>query len=1101
MKYSIIIPTYNHCEDLLKPCLASIIQYTDLQDLEIIVVANGCQDSTLSHVLSLGEPFRLISSDHALGYTRAVNEGIKIARGEFIVLMNDDCQLLPQPKNHWLDILHAPFAEDNQTGISGPVKFAFDCGGIIYDSMAFWLVMIAKRLFDQLGLLDESFNPGMGEDGDFSIRVQQAGYDLVSVPQNTNPKFGLGIVHQIFPVYHKGNGTFDHIPEKLEIIARNTSLLTQKYGLKKQKPVDVSIIVPTYNHFDDAFKPGIDSLLKYTDLSNKEVIVVANGCTDQTYDYLQQLKDQVDYIWIQEPVGYVHAVNAGIRKSRGTHVVLCDNDCVLLEQSKDTWIQLLKQPFDQDPHVAASSPFAHVYDQLGLVLHSGCTMYRRDVLLDVGMFDSNYHPGYFSDSDVSLKITGAGYKCVEVPQINSEENYTSKQEENLQFFEIKFPVIHLGNVQTMDKVKDNQIVRRNRDMLYSQHMNKAKNIPKYSIIIPTYNHCEDLLIPCLTSIQQFTDMSLVEVIVVANGCADNTHEYVNSLGKPFKLLPYEQALGYTRATNLGIQAAQGEYLILLNNDTQLLPQETNQWLQMLEAPMIDPTVGLTGPLELFDNYANHQVLIFFCVMIKRELVNKIGLLDEIFSPGGGEDIDFTVRAQQAGYKHVMVPNDTKLFWDPVKRTNTNFFPIWHKENKTFGEIDEYARHIVKRNGLINALRYNKDIKLNLGAGGINYPGYLSVDKFDPRADIELDISDLSGFANNSVSEILASHVFEHLNPYHALAILTEWRRVLKPGGKLIMEMPDILKLCERFVTANTGDRYGILNAIYGSVNTTDQGTPDQITSPHLFGWWPQSLFDHLTNSGYVNIEFMDEQIPHPQSNLRVEACKPISSEITPTVNRHDLKNQEPATYIEIFDIDSYGISDAGVENSVVVDIGANLGMFSLRCWELGAKKIISVEANPHVFQGLAYNVSGYKNIQIFNRAVMHTDNQQVLINNAHVGSKINSQQGDPVQTITLETLVKDLVDDNILLKLDCEGSEFDILLNSSHQLLRRFKSIHLEIHGDCNENPDYHDPDLIRNRLSHANFTRVRQHGLVAYDDQGMVTGSLPVWVEKWVRQ
>ncbi len=88
-------------------------------------------------------------------------------------------------------------------------------------------------------------------------------------------------------------------------------------------------------------------------------------------------------------------------------------------------------------------------------------------------------------------------------------------------------------------------------------------------------------------------------------------------------------------------------------------------------------------------------------------------------------------------------------------------------------------------------------------------------------------------------------------------------------------MPDIEQLCRRFVTANTGERYGILNAIYGSVNTTGVGGPDNITSPHLFGWWPQSLWDHLTNAGFTNIVFMDEKIPHPESNLRVEAEKPL----------------------------------------------------------------------------------------------------------------------------------------------------------------------------------------------------------------------------------
>jgi len=1070
-----------------------------MDNLEIIVVANGCQDQTLPYVLSLGAPFKLISSDAALGYTRAVNEGIKKAVGEYIVLMNDDCVLLPQPTNHWLDLLTEPFDKNPQTGISGPVKFTFDCGGNYYDSMAFWLVMIPKRLFDQLGLLDEIYNPGMGEDGDFSIRVQQAGFHLMSVPQNNSTHFGLGISYQTFPIYHKGNGTFDAIPSKLEIIARNTTVLTEKYGMKKDKShVDISIVMPTYNHFDDAFKPGIDSLLRYTDMSNKEIIVVANGCVDQTHDYLQQLKHHVDYVWIQEPVGYIHAVNAGISKSVGKYVVLIDNDCVLLEQTKDAWIQLLQQPFLQDPEVGASSPFAHVYDQLGLVLHSGCTMYRADVLKQVGGFDPKYHPGYFSDSDVSLKISSQGYKCVEVPERNDNKKYVSDPDKNLHFFEVMFPIMHLGDEQTMDKLQDIEIVKHNRELLYMTHQKQTQ--VKYSIVIPTYNHCEDLLKPCLESIIEYTDLSNVEVIVVANGCTDNTQEYVSSLGHPFKLIWEPDAIGYTRATNLGIQAAQGEYIVLLNNDTVLLPQPKNAWLDFLQEPFEHNMVGLTGPLELFDDYAGFNVLIFFCVMIRKQVFDAIGHLDEIFSPGGGEDIDFTIRALQAGYKHQVVPQMTTISWDSRKKTNTGGFPIWHKENKTFGEISEYSSYIVKRNGLINAVRYNKHLKLNLGAGGINYPGYLSVDMHDKRADILMDICNLREFANNSVEEILASHVFEHLNPYHSVIILREWHRVLRPGGKLIMEMPDIEKLCARFVSASTGERYGILNAIYGSVNTTDQGTPDQITSPHLFGWWPQSLFDHLTNAGFDNIVFGEEQIPHPESNLRVEAQKPLGSHSDTTVDRHNLKSQEPATFIEIFELDNYRLADAQVEGSVVIDIGANLGMFSLRCWELGARQIIAVEANPHVYQGLLLNIMGYKNIKSMHRAALATDHQQVLIVNEHVGSKINSHMGDPVESISLQTLVADIDDNNMILKMDCEGSEFDIVLNSSNQLLRRFQSIHMELHANCNENPHYHDPELVRNKLTSAGFVQVWKNPVVLFNAQYEIVGHMDIWVEKWIR-
>jgi GT2 family glycosyltransferase len=1130
-KYSIVIPTYNHCDDLLKPCLDSIFKYTEMSEVEVVISANGCTDNTASYLIELNNPsIQLVWTDEAVGYTEATNLGIKRASGEFIILMNNDTILMPQTKNNWIDMLVTPF-EDKKVGITGPVKFDWVCGARTYEAMAFWLVMIKRDVFDKIGILDEIYSPGMGEDGDFCIRTTMAGYTLVSVPRNVTGHFDKGIENYNFPIYHAGNGTFaDNNEEKNAIILRNNKILEEKYG-QKEKSIDVTIIVPTYNHFEDAFKPCIDAIIKNTDLSNKEIIVVANGCTDGTRAYLDELKGRVSYIWFDEPQGVIRAYNAGIRQALGKYIVTIDNDSILLGQSIDQWIEILKAPFS-DPMVGASSPFANDYAGLNLVLHAGCTMYDADILRQVGMFDEVYNPGYFSDSDLSMKIWRAGFKCVEVPKYDPEKKYENG------VYSINFPVYHTGQVQTMNKFADRAIVEKNRRILYGRYSKK-----KYSIVIPTYNHCDDLLKPCIESIIQYTDTDNLEIIVVANGCTDNTREYIDSLGDfikliwvdegigytkatnlgikaatgeyviplnndtefliqakndwinllvapfsdpkmgltgvkenydpyadanfliffcvmiprrlfeeigyldeifspgygedidftlravnagylfksvntdfyqdgkrcttypiwhkdnktfgeipeygnvivgrnskilaerygkkmrkysvviptynhcedllrplirsimqytipyniefiivangctdntkefvenlgaPFKLIWSEEAIGYTRATNLGIQASNSEFIILLNNDTELLQQEKNAWIDILTAPFADETVGMVGPLQMHDNYSNHDVLIFFCVMIRKKLFDELGLLDEIYSPGGGEDIDFTIKAQKAGYKTLSTSTPV---YSTTASTNVGDFPIWHKDNQTFKDIPEYTKSIIKVNGLLNCKRYNRDIKLNLGSGGIDYPGFLSVDLYDKRANIPMNITKLD-FDNNSVSEIMASHVFEHLNPYHSVDILKEWLRALKPGGKLSMEMPDIEALCKSFLAeTNYYDKMGILNAVYGSVNTTSEGGPDNITSPHLFGWWPESLFNHLQAAGYVDISFPPEQWPHPHNNLRVEAYKPASY-----VDRESLQIQEPNSYAEIFEENSYGIEVNDVRGKTVIDVGGN----------------------------------------------------------------------------------------------------------------------------------------------------------------------------------
>src|ERR1039458_4330746 len=112
-------------------------------------------------------------------------------------------------------------------------------------------------------------------------------------------------------------------------------------------------------------------------------------------------------------------------------------------------------------------------------------------------------------------------------------------------------------------------------------------MPKVSIVIPSYNHLQDFLIPCCQSIINYTDLTDVEIIIVANGCKDGTREYINSLGPNFKLIWFDEGLGYTVATNEGVKVAEGEVIILMNNDVVLLPQRKNEWIEFLLEPLKD----------------------------------------------------------------------------------------------------------------------------------------------------------------------------------------------------------------------------------------------------------------------------------------------------------------------------------------------------------------------------------------------------------------------------------------------------------------------------------------------------------------------------------
>ena len=200
MKYTIVIPTYNNCSKYLKPCIDSIIKYTDLSEIELVIVYNGCTDETKYYVNYLihyfdyhgyGHHLRFYGSNEPLGFAKAINHGIKLATTNKIVLLNNDTVLLDQPKNQWLERLNQGDICSVLTDYSEITKSRFG---------VFFCVMIDRKVFDAIGLLDEDFETGGCEDIDFCFKAQAKGFETIDVGWRGD-----------FPIYHAAEGTMnDH---------------------------------------------------------------------------------------------------------------------------------------------------------------------------------------------------------------------------------------------------------------------------------------------------------------------------------------------------------------------------------------------------------------------------------------------------------------------------------------------------------------------------------------------------------------------------------------------------------------------------------------------------------------------------------------------------------------------------------------------------------------------------------------------------------------------------------------------------------------------------------------------------------------------------
>ena len=237
---------------------------------------------------------------------------------------------------------------------------------------------------------------------------------------------------------------------------------------------------------------------------------------------------------------------------------------------------------------------------------------------------------------------------------------------------------------------------------------------KYSIVIPTYNHCDDFLKPCIESIFAHTYMRDVELIISANGSVDNTGHYLNELISKFneigfadhiKVVWNDKPLGYSKATNEGIKVSTGEKIILLNNDTILLDQPKNYWIDLLAKPFHDhANCGITGPIKQYSPEANALFIVFFCAMISRTLVNTIGLLSDDYGVGAGEDTEYCIEAERAGFATIECAEKQVL--SPT--CYTGIYPIYHKGEGTVSDTNLVSNwsSIFYDNGLTLARKYN-----------------------------------------------------------------------------------------------------------------------------------------------------------------------------------------------------------------------------------------------------------------------------------------------------------------------------------------------------------------------------------------------------------
>lgn len=218
---------------------------------------------------------------------------------------------------------------------------------------------------------------------------------------------------------------------------------------------------------------------------------------------------------------------------------------------------------------------------------------------------------------------------------------------------------------------------------------------------------------CVESVISNTADVDYRLIIIDNASNDETKNYLESLkgllGHKAMVVRNEKNLGFVKAANQGLRLSDAPYVCLLNNDTLV----TKGWLsEMIAVAQAVPQIGLVNPSsnnlgqkpakgEPVESYAAKLTefhgksieigsAIGFCMMVKRSVIEKIGVFDEIYGMGNFEDTDYSRRAVKEGFLCVRACGAY----------------VYHREGSSFGRDSVFDENF-ERNRQIYEFRWGK----------------------------------------------------------------------------------------------------------------------------------------------------------------------------------------------------------------------------------------------------------------------------------------------------------------------------------------------------------------------------------------------------------
>ncbi|MBN1872348.1 MAG: glycosyltransferase family 2 protein [Candidatus Omnitrophica bacterium] len=228
------------------------------------------------------------------------------------------------------------------------------------------------------------------------------------------------------------------------------------------------------------------------------------------------------------------------------------------------------------------------------------------------------------------------------------------------------------------------------------------NKTRCDIVIPVWN-MRDLTAQCIDSIIENTRFPY-RIIIVDNASGEETRTYLEGISRrrdvDILIIRNEENVGNSKGANQGIRASDAEYVCILDNDTIV----TENWLtEMVGVAEKDEKIGIVNPLSNFGSkrpfgkewkdiaadlykrnkgsYTETAAAIGFCFLIKRKVIEKIGVWPEDYGPGYFEDTEYSITAIENGFKIAIAQGSYVVHLEHSSFKKTGYFDDLFKKNQ------------------------------------------------------------------------------------------------------------------------------------------------------------------------------------------------------------------------------------------------------------------------------------------------------------------------------------------------------------------------------------------------------------------------------------